>query len=60
MKLSASRLKMYSDCPRQFKYAYIDELPTVLTGAFAFGLTIHRTLHEVHFAECRNGQRTRY
>lgn len=48
MKISASRLKMYLTCPRQFKYTYLDELPKVLTGALAFGLTIHRTLHELH------------
>jgi CRISPR/Cas system-associated exonuclease Cas4 (RecB family) len=48
MKISASRLKMYLTCPRQFKYAYVDELPKVLTGALAFGLTVHRTLHELH------------
>ena len=54
MKLSASRLKMYLTCPRQFKYAYIDELPTVLTGALAFGLTIHRTLHEIHLVSAES------
>lgn len=48
MKLSASRLKMYLTCPRQFKYVYVDELPLIVTGALAFGQTIHRTLHELH------------
>jgi putative RecB family exonuclease len=48
MKLSATRIKMYLTCPRQFKYAYVDELPTEPTDALAFGQIIHRTLHELH------------
>lgn len=54
MKISATRLKMYLTCPRQFKYAYLDELPTVLTGALAFGQTIHRTLHEIHLGSAES------
>jgi ATP-dependent helicase/DNAse subunit B len=48
IKLSATRLKTYLVCPRQFRYRYIDEVPTVLTGALAFGKTIHQVIHDLH------------
>jgi DNA helicase-2/ATP-dependent DNA helicase PcrA len=48
IKLSATRLRTYLTCPRQFRYRYIGEVPTVLTGALAFGKTIHQVIHDLH------------
>lgn len=48
IKLSASRIKTYLTCPRQFRYRYVDGLPTVLTGALAFGKVIHQVIHDLH------------
>jgi len=47
MRLSASSIKMYLRCPRQYRYAYIDEIPAVLTGPLVFGRVIHEVLHNL-------------
>lgn len=48
LRLSATQVKMYLTCPRQYRYKYIEGLPTVTTGALAFGKTIHQVLHDLH------------
>ena len=55
MKLSATRLKTYLTCPRQFRYAYVDEIPSVLTGPLAFGQVIHQTLDRMHLLSLETG-----
>lgn len=47
IKLSATRVKMYQQCPRQYRFRYVDEIPTVITGALAFGQVIHQVLHNL-------------
>lgn len=41
---SASRLKMLLLCPRQFRYCYLDEIPTLATAPLVFGRTMHDVL----------------
>ena len=48
MKISATRIKMYLQCPRQYRYAYIERLPTTLTPQLAFGQAIHHTMRRLH------------
>jgi len=55
-RLSATRLKTYLTCPRQFKYAYVEAIPVPLSAALAFGRVMHRTLYTLH-QECIAGSR---
>lgn len=51
---SASRLKRLLQCPRQFRYVYIDGLPTLTTAPLAFGRLVHEIVcaaHETHMTE---------
>jgi|GEM_PF-922660 len=48
MWLSATRIKAYRTCPRKYKYAYRDEIPSVITAAVAFGRVMHQTLYALH------------
>jgi len=45
---SASRLKKMLLCPRQFRFAYIDRLPTVTTAPLAFGRAVHEAVRWAH------------
>ena len=45
---SASRLKKMLLCPRQFRFAYIDRLPTVTTAPLAFGRAVHEAVRYAH------------
>lgn len=54
MQLSATRIKNYLTCPRQFRYAYVQEMPLTLTGALAFGWVIHQTLNLLHLKSLQN------
>ncbi len=45
---SASRLKKLLLCPRQFRFAYIDRLPTVVTAPLAFGRAVHDAIKCAH------------
>jgi DNA helicase-2/ATP-dependent DNA helicase PcrA len=47
-KWSSSRLKRLLQCPRQFKYVYIEGLPTVLTAPLLFGKTVHEVICGAH------------
>ena len=48
MRLSATRLRTYQTCPRQYRYRYVDELPTVVSGPLVFGKTLHAAICDVH------------
>jgi putative RecB family exonuclease len=48
LKLSASRIKTFLTCPRQYRYRYSDRIPVTLTGALAFGRVIHQVIHDLH------------
>jgi putative RecB family exonuclease len=48
LRLSATRAKLYLQCPRAYRYQYVDEIPIPITGALAFGSVIHRVLHNLH------------
>lgn len=45
---SASRLKTFLTCPRQFRYAYVDKIPSVPTSPLVFGRVLHQTLCNAH------------
>ncbi len=45
---SASRLKKMLLCPRQFRFAYLDGLPTTVTAPLAFGRAVHETVRCAH------------
>ena len=48
MRMSATRLQTYHTCPRQYRYRYVEALPTILTGPLVFGRVIHETLCLIH------------
>jgi putative RecB family exonuclease len=55
MKWSASRLKMLLQCPRKFRFTYIDRVPQVVTAPLVFGKTMHRVVCEAHEEQMRGG-----
>ncbi len=55
MRLSATRIKTYLTCPRQFRYIYVDELPRVPTTPLLFGSAMHETLRWLHECRMENG-----
>lgn len=54
-KWSASRLKRLLQCPRQFRYVYIEGLPTATTAPLAFGRVIHEVVCAAHEAQMTDG-----
>lgn len=56
MKWSASRLKMLLQCPRKFRYAYIDGLPRAVTAPLVFGQTMHEAVRQAHEAQMTDGK----
>ena len=48
MKLSATRLRTYQTCPRQYRYRYVEGLPTTVSLALVFGRTIHAAICHLH------------
>ncbi len=44
MRLSASRVSTWMDCPLQAKFKYIDRLPTKQSAAASFGNCVHAAL----------------
>ena len=48
MKLSATRLKLYQTCPRQYRYRYVEGLPTTVSVALVFGRSIHAAICHLH------------
>lgn len=45
-KLSYSQVSMYQNCPKQYEYAYILQLPTKPNAALSFGITVHNALRD--------------
>lgn len=52
---SASRLKKLLLCPRQFRFAYLDRLPTVTTAPLAFGRAVHEAVRVGHEEQMAGG-----
>lgn len=48
VRLSFSRIDSYRNCPRRFRYAYIDRLPTVPSPHLSFGTSIHHALERFY------------
>ena len=44
IRLSFSRIDSYRNCPRKFRYAYVDRLPGVPGPHLSFGTSIHGAL----------------
>jgi RecB family exonuclease len=55
MRLSATRIKTYLTCPRQFRYIYVDKLPKTLTGPLALGRVLHETIRSLHLKSLETG-----
>jgi ATP-dependent helicase/DNAse subunit B len=55
MVWSATRLKTYLTCPRQFRYAYLDAIPSVPTSPLVFGRTLHEALCFVQEHQMQTG-----
>jgi RecB family exonuclease len=47
---------MYLRCPRQYRYRYVDQIPTLFTGALAFGQAIHGALHKAQMWGIEQGE----
>lgn len=56
MRLSATRISTYRTCPRQYRYRYVDGLPTLMTAQLAFGRAIHETLGDLHLQSVQSGR----
>lgn len=52
---SATRLKSLMLCPRQYKFAYIDLIPSVPTAPLVFGRVLHQALLFVHQRQMDEG-----
>jgi RecB family exonuclease len=44
VRLSFTRIDTHRNCPRKFRYAYLDRLPTAPSPHLSFGTSIHRAL----------------
>lgn len=44
VRLSFSRIDTYQNCPRKFRYGYIDRLPTKPSPHLSFGSSVHAAL----------------
>ena len=53
---SATRIKTYLTCPRQFRYSYVDAIPAVPTSPLVFGRTLHEALCFMHERQMQSGQ----
>jgi RecB family exonuclease len=48
VRLSFSRVDAYANCPRRFRYAYVDKLPGKPGPHLSFGTSIHAALEEFY------------
>ncbi len=55
MRLSATRIRTYLQCPRRFRYVYVEQLPTAITGPLALGKAIHETLRMMYLRNMETG-----
>jgi len=56
--LSYSRIAVYDDCPKRYKFIYVDKLPTMERSYFSFGNSIHKAL-EIFYHPEKNFVRTK-
>ena len=56
MTWSATRLKSYLTCPRQFRYSYVDGIASIPTSPLVFGRALHDALCFVHERQMLNGE----
>ena len=56
MTWSATRLKSYLTCPRQFRYSYVDGIASIPTSPLVFGRALHDALCFVHERQMENGE----
>ena len=47
MRLSATKYQTYDWCPLQFKYKYVDCLPTTITPELEFGSIVHKVIDDI-------------
>lgn len=55
MTWSATRIKTYLTCPLQFRYSYVDGIPSVPTSPLVFGRTLHEALCFTHERQMQSG-----
>jgi DNA helicase-2/ATP-dependent DNA helicase PcrA len=48
LKLSASALNTYTDCPRKFQFQYVLRIPQKMKGSAVAGSNVHRALEFFH------------
>ncbi len=50
--LSPTRIRTYLECPRLYRYVYLEKLPRYFKAraSFSFGTSLHRALQEYHAA----------
>ena len=48
VRLSFSRIDALENCPRKFRYSYVDRLPSVPSPALSFGSSVHAVLEWLH------------
>jgi len=46
--MSYSKFWTYSDCPLQYKFAYVDKIPEAPRPEYSFGRSIHRAIEQFH------------
>lgn len=56
MMLSSTRIKSLLTCPRQFRYAYLDEIPALPSLPLVFGQVIHDVIHRTHDRALERGE----
>ncbi len=48
IRLSFTRIDTYRNCPRRFRYTYVDRLPTRPSPHLSFGTSVHTALEAFH------------
>jgi putative RecB family exonuclease len=48
IRLSFSRIDLYTTCPRSFRYRYVDRLPSRPSRHLSFGSSVHAALEAFH------------
>ena len=51
MRLSYSKMSLFENCPRAFKMAYIDRIPSKPRPFFSFGTCIHEVFERLYDPE---------
>jgi putative RecB family exonuclease len=56
MRLSATRIQTYLQCPRRYRFTYIDKVRVVPSAALVFGKVLHAVLHDTHTIADADGE----